>query len=51
MHPGAGRDYSARKLAERKSSAEALRSLKRQLATVVYRHMVADHTRRMAGLR
>jgi transposase len=42
MHPGPGRDHYDRKLAERKSSREALRSLKRQLAKVVYRHLVAD---------
>lgn len=42
MHPGAGRDHYERKLAEHKSSREALRSLKRQLAKVVYRQLVAD---------
>ena len=42
MHPGPGRDHYARKLTEHKSSREALRSLKRQLAKVVYRHLVAD---------
>jgi transposase len=48
MHPGAGRDHYDRKLAERKSSREALRSLKRQLAKVVYRHLVADRAHRLA---
>ena len=42
MHPSLGRDHYERKLAEHKSSREALRSLKRQLAKVVYRHLVAD---------
>jgi transposase len=50
MHPGPGRDHYGRKLAERKSSSEALRSLKRQLAKVVYRHLVADHATRLANL-
>ena len=45
MHPGPGREHYERKLAEHKSSGEALRSLKRQLAKVVYRHLVADRTR------
>ncbi|CAN5557795.1 hypothetical protein BH20CHL7_BH20CHL7_02390 [soil metagenome] len=48
MHPGPGRDHYARKLAEHKSSREALRSLKRQLAKVVYRHLVADQANRHA---
>jgi len=47
MHPGPGRDHYARKLAEHKSSTEALRSLKRQLAKIVYRHMVADRAVRL----
>jgi transposase len=47
MHPGRGRDQYERKLAEHKSSREALRSLKRQLAKVVYRHLVADQVRRL----
>jgi hypothetical protein len=34
-------------LSEHKSSTEALRSLKRQLAKVVYRRMVADRARRL----
>jgi transposase len=48
MHPGPGRDHYDRKLAERKSSREALRSLKRQLAKVVYRHLVADRAHHLA---
>src|SRR6266545_3699977 len=50
MHPGPGRDHYGRKLAERKSTTEALRSLKRQLAKVVYRHLVADHATRLANV-
>jgi transposase len=49
MHPGPGRDHYERKLAEHKSSREALRSLKRQLAKVVYRHLVADQVHRLAA--
>lgn len=48
MHPGAGRDHYHRKLVEHKSSREALRSLKRRLAKVVYRHLVADRVHRLA---
>jgi hypothetical protein len=44
---GAGRDHYERKLAEHKSSREALRSLKRQLAKVVYRRLVADRDLRL----
>jgi transposase len=38
----AGRAYYRRKLDEGKSRKEALRALKRQIAKVVYRHLVAD---------
>ena len=48
MHTGPGRDHYARKVGEGKSSREALRSLKRQLAKVVSRHLVADRARRLA---
>ncbi len=48
MHSGPGRDHYERKLVEHKSSREALRSLKRQLAKVVYRHLVADCAHRLA---
>ena len=44
MHPGPGRTHYMRKQTEHKTPAEALRSLKRQLAKVVYRHLQADHT-------
>ncbi len=43
MHPGPGRAHYQRKQAEHKTPAEALRSLKRQLAKVVYRHLRDDH--------
>lgn len=46
MHPGPGREHYDRKLAEGKSADEALRSLKRQLAKVVYRRLVDDRHRR-----
>ena len=45
MHPGLGQEHYQRKLAEHKTSREALRSLKRQLAKVVYRSLRADHDR------
>ena len=45
MHPGLGQDHYRRKLAEHKTPREALRSLKRQLAKVVYRELRADHDR------
>ncbi len=48
IDPRPGRDHYERKLAEHKSSREALRSLKRQLAKVVYRRLVADQIRRLA---
>jgi transposase len=44
----AGRAYLARKRAEGKSRAEARRCLKRHLANVVYRAMVADEQARLA---
>jgi transposase len=50
QHPGPGRDYYERKLAAHKSSTEALRSLKRQLAKIVYRHMAADRARLESSL-
>ena len=43
MHPGPGRAHYQRKQTEHKTPAEALRSLKRQLAKVVYRHLRHDH--------
>jgi transposase len=48
MHPGPGRAYYERKLSDPKTPAEALRCLKRQLAKVVYRHLIDDHARRLA---
>ncbi|MGA3031419.1 MAG: hypothetical protein ABSE58_11915 [Candidatus Limnocylindrales bacterium] len=48
MHPGLGRHHYERKLAEHKSSHEALRSLKRKLAKVVYRGLEADQVHRLA---
>ena len=47
MHAGPGRDHYERKLSEHKSSREAVRSLKRQLAKVVYRHLVVDQAHRL----
>jgi transposase len=44
MHPGPGRIHYQRKRAEQKTATEALRSLKRQLAKVVYRQLRNDHT-------
>jgi transposase len=41
-HPGPGADYHHRKLAEGKSTKEALRALKRRLSDVVYRQLVID---------
>ena len=41
-HDTAGRVYYDRKVAEGKTSKEAVRALKRQLSDVVYRHLVAD---------
>jgi transposase len=42
-HPGPGRDYYLRKIAEGKSKREAMRCLKRQIAKRVYRQLRADH--------
>ena len=41
-HDTVGRVYYDRKVAEGKTSKEAVRALKRQLSDVVYRHLVAD---------
>ena len=41
-HDTPGRVYYDRKIAEGKTSKEAIRALKRQLSDVVYRHLVAD---------
>jgi hypothetical protein len=42
----AGRRFYDRKLAEGKTTKEALRALKRRLSDVVYRHLVEDARRR-----
>jgi transposase len=44
--PGPGRRYYLRKLSEGKTPAEARRALKRRLANVIYRRMLADQHRR-----
>ncbi len=41
-YPGEGRDYYDKKLAEGKTSKEAIRALKRRISDVVYRHLIAD---------
>ena len=41
-HDTAGRFYYDRKVAQGKTSKEAVRALKRQLSDLVYRHLVAD---------
>lgn len=41
-HPGPGRDYYLRKIAEGKTKKEALRALKRRISDAVYRRLVAD---------
>lgn len=49
MHAGAGRDHYLRKVAEGKTPAEALRSLKRQLAKIVYRTLITDTQRALVS--
>ena len=49
MKAGQGRVFYDRKRAEGKTKKEALRPLKRRLATVVYRTMLADAKRLAAG--
>jgi transposase len=48
-HPGAGRDYYAKKIAEGKTSGEARRALKRHLADLVYATLVTDAQRSPGG--
>jgi transposase len=48
-HDGPGKAYLERKLAERKTSSEAMRALKRQLSDVIYRRLLADARRREAA--
>ncbi len=40
--PGEGRDYYDRKVAEGKTSKEAIRALKRRISDRVYKHLTAD---------
>jgi transposase len=47
--PSPGQVYYRRKLDQAKTPEEARRSLKRHLANVVYRHLVADHRHRTRG--
>jgi transposase len=47
-HPGIGQTYYLAKTAEKKTEKEALRCLKRHLARVVYRHLVADEKARQS---
>jgi len=44
-HPGPGRDYYERKLAEAKSQKEAVRALKRRISDAVYRQLRIDVSR------
>jgi hypothetical protein len=41
-HDSSGRGFYDRKMAEGKSSKEAIRALKRRLSDVIYRHLAAD---------
>ena len=41
-YPGEGRDYYQKKMAEGKTSKEAIRALKRRISDVVYRRLQAD---------
>jgi len=41
-HDSSGREFYDRKIAEGKSSKEAIRALKRRLSDVIYRHLVND---------
>lgn len=51
IHPGPGRDYYRRKIAEGKSPKEAMRCLKRQLVKVIYRGLRNDaHSARLTPL-
>lgn len=46
--PGPGQTHYRRKLAEAKTSAEARRSLKRQLSNIIYKRLVRDTEQRLA---
>lgn len=50
MHSSVGRRYFDRKLAEGKSRSEAMRCLKRRIASHVWRLMLADEKRRQQNL-
>ena len=45
-YPSSGRDYYQKKLAEGKTTKEAIRALKRRISDVVYRRLLADARRR-----
>ena len=47
-YPGPGRDYYQRKLADAKTTKEALRALKRRISDSIYRHLLADAKAREA---
>jgi transposase len=47
--PGPGRRYYLRKLSEGKTPAEARRALKRRLANVIYRRILADQRRHQSA--
>jgi transposase len=44
-YPGEGRDYYQKKIAEGKTSKEAIRALKRRISNLVYRRLTADAQR------
>ena len=44
-YPGEGRDYYQKKVAEGKTTKEAIRALKRRISNVVYRRLQADARR------
>ncbi len=45
-YPSEGRDLLRQKIAEGKTSKEAIRALKRRISDRVYRHLIADAKRR-----
>ena len=46
-NPSEGRDYYEKKIAEGKTTKEAIRALKRRISDVVYRGLLADAKRRL----
>jgi transposase len=46
-YPSEGRDYYQKKIAEGKTTKEAIRALKRRISDVVYRRLLADAKRRL----